>query len=412
MPQPTSLADGAHSLAVVLSGQVRTFVSPTVHQSIRNNVLDALCPTADTFLSTNGGACTIELFLCGSLGKGGCGSMAQKNAFRTQVTMTEYRAAIDSLVRRSTVDTLFKRATISVAHIDAADLPSAACDDSLQCGSDERRWCSGSQRSCSSSAIHPAITEWNTTAHRLVRKRVPLLDDGPFNSIVGVRTMKFHVSRLGVLRWMRCLRHLRTREAQRSTPFDWVLVARFDLGYFAPLPPLSAFTNQRGVHLPANHYSPLNDFFALMPREHAEVYLSTASQACCTSCWLRSPPLPWDQKIIDRSKQRRMPGLILDMFPHGPEQWLAAQLYVHAVPVYGGFFPIVLTRDRSARGRGGLMGECERHRVCNTTSVSYTQTAVGDLHPQRELPGDSWPPCPSDRVEQCARFFRPRSISH
>jgi hypothetical protein len=401
----------APSLAVVLSGQVRTFVSPKVYQHFRSKVLHALCPTSD--------ACAIELFLCSSLGKSGCSSMAERNSFRTQVTTSEFRTAVHALNQRSAIDALYRRSTIHIAHVDWEQPTS--CDDSLRCGMAERRWCSGPRRSCASSVIHPAIAAWNASISAISRnRRNPRLfedEDGPLASIVGVRTVRFPASRLGVLRWLRCLQHLHSREALRSTPFDWVLVARFDNGYFAPLPPLSAFTSQHGVHLPANHYSPLNDFFALMPRDYAEAYLSTASQACCTSCWLRSPPLPWDMRTIDRSNRSKSAGILLDVIPHGPEQWLAAQLFVHGVPVYGGFFPIVLTRTRASSTRAGqhhdgacqgrscaLTGECFRHRVCNTTSASYSQTAVSDLHPPQD--SEAWPPCPSDRVARCERFFQ------
>ena len=57
------------------------------------------------------------------------------------------------------------------------------------------------------------------------------------------------VTQLGLLRWLRCLPRVASREAARRRAFDWVLVARFDLLYFAPLPSLADFeAHGAGAH--------------------------------------------------------------------------------------------------------------------------------------------------------------------
>eukprot|EP00325_Prymnesiales_sp_UTEX-LB-985_P011989 CAMPEP_0174760520 /NCGR_PEP_ID=MMETSP1094-20130205/108815_1 /TAXON_ID=156173 /ORGANISM="Chrysochromulina brevifilum, Strain UTEX LB 985" /LENGTH=156 /DNA_ID=CAMNT_0015966461 /DNA_START=524 /DNA_END=994 /DNA_ORIENTATION=+ len=140
---------------------------------------------------------------------------------------------------------------------------------------------------------------------------------------------------------------------------------------------------------------------------------------CCADCWLRSEPLPWDSRTIARTKATHR--LALDVIPFGPEQMLGTQLYVHQVPVFAGYIPIALARWNSkSAGRGGnggmstgrrhkhdvhlgLRAECERHTVCNTSMVGWSQTATRDLRPDAD--GDNWPPCPTDRVSRCRRFL-------
>ena len=329
------------TLAVLLSGQVRTFVHDSVRNSFCGNVLDALCPDRQSCRA-------VELFLCA--GSGRCGSMAQQNGQHADVQAAEYQRVIMELQRCS------RTVTPHVAYFTPPEQTTAhrsVCDESLssiRCGEAEKAWCSGPRRRCDEhAAVHPALAAWNATVVGIRRGRGSSrnpVDPARLALVAAGKPLPLHKSQLGILRWMGCLAQLEARERARpGGRFDWVVVARFDLTYFAPLPPLRAFAaNGAGVHLPANHVSPLNDFFALMPRRHAGAYLSAASQACCNACWLRAPPLPWDGRTLARSARLKTPGLSLDVIPNGPEQWLGAQLYVQGVPVYAGYLPLALTR--------------------------------------------------------------------
>ena len=389
------------SLALLLSGQLRTFVHDAVLRSFCRNAIDALCEDRS--------CSTVELILCA--GSGQCGSSAQQNGQPTDVSTAEYRRTVAAL-----------RHCAQTSVVVVTPLEETTCDASISCGAEQKRWCTGPRRRCDEqSAVHPALSAWNASLFERSRGRLAYkarIDEARLALVRAGHPLSLHKSQLGILRWYRCLGRLETRErAREGGAFDWVVVARFDLSYFAPLPPLRAFAaHGRGVHLPANHLSPLNDFFALMPRVHADAYLSSACQACCNACWLRSPPLPWDARTL-----RRGGGGALDVILNGPEQWLGAQLHVHAVPVFAGYLPLALTRwsggrshppgrgvqpgGREVRRESAIEGECHRHRNCNTSSLGYTQTATRDLRPNAE---PDWPACPPDRVQACEAFFRPR----
>ena len=371
------------TVAAVFSGQVRTFMAPTVRASIRDELLHGLCPSVKD--------CALELFLCAELGH--CRSM--------QGTELGNSGSRSPTVPLHAFKSAWKEAlgNLPVGHI---NWPAENCTkdlDTFTCTAVHRRWCTGRRRAtCEAGGVaDPNLLRWNASHHSAnrvhrIRELQSLSAQGaPFTPPVPL---------LGMKRWLDCLPHVRARESARGYEFDWVLVARLDVGYFRPLPHLREF-GRRGVYVPANHYSPLCDLFGLVAREYADAYLSSMSQLCCLDCLFTSPLLPWQRRAMERGE----PGNVLSL---DAEALLAAQLYVHAVPVYGGFVPFALVRPHRpyfaarARARAGDSGgmysaECGRHALCDTASSAlWDFAALG-----ADAGGIGWPPCPADRKQAC-----------
>jgi len=160
--------------------------------------------------------------------------------------------------------------------------------------------------------------------------------------------------------------------------FDWVLISRFDVAFFARVPPLPRWAARAsGVHYPSNH-GIMSDHWALMPRAHADAYTSAVSQLCCFRC---AAPT-WNEAL------------------------LRTQLLVQGVPLHAGFVPWVLVR----RTNGSIAVDCEMQKVC-----THTCRRPSDAHPTTgaALP-PCWPPCPEEAttIRRCAHAFEGRLGSY
>ena len=173
-------------VAFVLSGQTRSFTDVVTRDSIRQNAIDALCPSP--------AECAAVLFLCAELGE--CRAVAAA----PPASASEFRAAAANFTSGLS------------SWIDATDHECASFSATLHCGADETAWCSGERRRCAAPA---------TAAE------VPL-----------------PTWALGMLRQRECLGAVARYEAANHADFGWVAFLRFDAGFFAPLPPLSAFAVQ------------------------------------------------------------------------------------------------------------------------------------------------------------------------
>ena len=263
------------SLAVVLSGQVRTFTSHRVGHSIRKNLIDALCPSDR--------ACAVELFMCAELGictsmRTRLGSMGSPSPI---VTVDELRNAWSAAF-----------GNLSVGHITWPPTNGTFCHaaSQLRCTPDEQRWCNGTRSQCDG-VTDPRLTAWAETPKGARHAgRIKQLEAAARSG----ETFEPPAPLLGQLRWLQCFQHVLAREARRHEGrFDWLVVTRFDVGFFFPLPPLHEYMRRPGVHVPSNHYSPLCDIFALMARSAADAYFSSIAQLCCLSCLWRAPLAPW-----------------------------------------------------------------------------------------------------------------------
>ncbi len=356
-------------LAAVLSGQVRSFVEPRTHLSIRRNLFAALCP--DT------AQCTIKLVLCVELGF--CNS-----------NFGDQRMAASSRRPASAVPLRRFRDAVSALGVGIATgphtWPSARCsreEQELRCGPTERRWCEGPRRRCGSrdgyGPIHPDLARWNVSRRH---RSIELSSQPPPNLQTPTKFVQ------GVVRWLKCLPRLLEAERALGEPFDWVAVIRPDVAFFDPLPSLRTFAQYgSGVFVAANQYSPISDLFALMPRTFAAAYLSAATQLCCLDCWWRTPPMPWTARALARGEHM--------ISVTSAEALLASQLWVAGVPVHAGYLPFTIVRPGPQQP---WSHECSRWRVCNTST-----SAVGDLEVGGRGP-KYWPPCDPARVERCRRF--------
>ena len=386
------------SLAVIISGQARTFTSKQVRQSIRRNLLDGLCPSLSE--------CTFELFFC--VGLGTCNSVYMRSNFgpgpAPALRLEELRAAWSETF-----------ADLPIGHLVwPVDGSCSTADELLHCTARDRRWCNGTRPLCDGE-VSPALKQGvvppplpppltRIAAERVARwRRIE-------EAVALGKPFQPPPSLLGMRRWLRCWPHVLARERIRPDgKFSWIAVVRPDVGYFLPFLPLSQYTRRPGVHVPANHYSPLCDLFALMVRRHAEAYLSAVSQLCCMNeCYWSAPVLPWVVRAARRERidapvmhssnlpTARQPLASTLTLPaaqsRGPEDILATQLYVNDVPVYGGFVPFSLVRRRAGGGPGKDMyvGECWRHEVCNTTTSALVDFGIR-----------GWPECPTDRATKC-----------
>ena len=116
----------AHRVAFVLSGQTRSFTDDVTRNSIRQNAIDALCPSP--------GECAAVLFLCAELGE--CRAVAAA----PPASASEFSAAAANF-------------TSGLASwIDATDHECASFSATLHCGADETAWCSGERRRCAAPA--------------------------------------------------------------------------------------------------------------------------------------------------------------------------------------------------------------------------------------------------------------------
>ena len=226
----TASATGARSgpqmrMAVLLTGQIRSFVVPAVWQSIGSAVY-GLCARAH---------CALELFLCPSElpVAGGASEREWLAAASGLGEMLRPHCLGGSCNARSRLATAATGATSPLAGSD----PSG---DGLGHGSgdDIGESCSGSGHAS-----------------------------------------QFMKDRKGaVIRWQ-CHRAMVIAERAHGSPFAWVAVLRFDVAYFGPLPAIASLP--RGVIVPANHGKGfgtsnssgwLSDHFALASRGAAARY--------------------------------------------------------------------------------------------------------------------------------------------
>ena len=372
----------AASLAALFVGQVRSFREPRVRSSIRLNLLDSLCPRGSV-------DCTIELFLCGGLGY-----CQNKHKSKTQQPPLISRSEYSEMVANFSVG-------MHVAHV---DWPRERCTDQerLRCSSRETRWCTGPKRkSCDSGRSRDPDSD--ATLLRNAPEFVRVEEEA--RSMFGIRVRQ---ELLGLLRLRGCVARIEGRESARGFGFDWVLVARFDVGYFAPVMPLATYLKQDrgGLYLPANIPWGLSDHWALLPRRFAEIYGDAISQLCCYSCWRLSPTLPWEELPAQAHP------LLIGMDPNGPEALLGTQLFVHGVRLLPGYVPWVIVRytlrtvDLVRQRHTGeyVAAECARHVGCN-----YTRRGEDGEPIPRPHFSDSpiWPACPDQvaRLAACATHF-------
>ena len=74
----------------------------------------------------------------------------------------------------------------------------------------------------------------------------------------------------------KCLEMIQKKEIQRGQPYQWVVVSRFDFRWLAPHPPLELLQADV-VWIPSGSdwEGGVNDRHAVMPRRHADAYLSS-----------------------------------------------------------------------------------------------------------------------------------------
>ena len=392
-------------LAVVISGQVRSFTDDITRRSIRRNAVDALCPP---------GTCVAELFFCAELGH--CYSVATQ----PPATMDEYVAA-----RADFAGGLQRILTPE---------PSMACDESearLDCSGATRQWCVGpkSRTKCPADfplrsaryAFRNAPAHLHRTFLSRTRERRLLLASVPAPSNVsrtyqacmvnqsGIQTCWRQPARalapsgaLGLLRLRGCYQHVIERERTRMPPrrYDWVTFLRFDMGFYKPLPSLAEFARiGAALFTPRSVNVGISDHWALVTRDHSDAYANAASQYCCLDCWLRDAIL---------SPANRTPVI-------KAEQVLGRQLLIHAVPTYTGAIPRVLVRKVSTHNATALttngtsnvyLADCFRRLCDSTCEASAASPRVG-----------CWPPCAGGgriidgvgEMDQCQSAFPSQS---
>ena len=340
----TSPAD----LAVLLSGQVRSFVDLAVRDSWRAH-LESLCA---------GASCTPHLFLCSDLG--GCDAVARQ----PPATAAEWRAAV---------------ADFSRGYRLAYENSSERCDHAeamMRCSSEEERWCTGPGKpSCDAD---DAQGNSSTLDSRQAKFAGAL---AKFRSRTSAgRSVRAPRHQLGFARWRHCFARVVAAEATSGRRYDWVLVSRFDVGFFGAPPPLATWAERgRGVFFPSNH-GIMSDHWALMGREHADAYMHTIAQLCCRG---RCAPPIWNEAL------------------------LRAQLVVAGVPLRPGFVPWVLLRRMT---NGSVVADCARHEKCALTcsrSPGHHAAVKVAGSPLPFVMPECWPPCPREEetLEQCARAF-------
>ena len=104
----------------------RSFTDAVTRNSIRQNAIDALCPSPTE--------CAAVLFLCAELGE--CRAVAAA----PPASASEFRAAAANYTSGLS------------SWIDATDHECASFSATLHCGADETAWCSGERRRCSAPA--------------------------------------------------------------------------------------------------------------------------------------------------------------------------------------------------------------------------------------------------------------------
>lgn len=342
-PRVRAGSDG-FSLAVVLSGIVRSFVTPLVHVSMRKNIIDALCA---------GQSCSgWDIFACGDLGTSAMGDVVRSPPARRDL----FRKAFADF---STNASRVNLSLTSVNSSEASGQLQISCKNAL-------RWCNGPGRGAVCEGQHVS------GAHRAAP------------------------GELGLLRQAQCFERVLQSESRRRRAYDWVVFLRFDVAFFHPIPPLASFALRgEGVFVADNHVmhplatvynlsassprlSSFSDHFAVVSRRFAVAYARAHVQGCCRPCWQHA-------RDVDHRLQPWTRG--------SGEEFLATQLNVHRVPVHFGFYPSLLVRVLTNRSL--FSAECFRQASC----CAHTQP--GAFRTANQL-GQCWPPCRPRRMAECA----------
>jgi len=84
-----------------------------------------------------------------------------------------------------------------------------------------------------------------------------------------------------------CMDQVRMLESVRGFQFDWVLRLRTDIFFNGSLGDIRAYSPSR-IHIRKPRYLDIDDRFALIPRQFADVYFSTRLSAASDYCWVSS----------------------------------------------------------------------------------------------------------------------------
>lgn len=371
-------------VAAVFAGEVRSFVEPSVHDSIRRNALDALCAN---------GECDLEVLLCGA--RGGCnGKWWGRHINLLSVSEAGYRSAAARLVDGLTA-------------IPGPKLDSS-CDDSdwaLKCGQHEvSRWCRDWSEFNNGSDLERVTAPSDDQLHR--RREPPKCASSMTHTLSMEKAPQpgqLWIGLMGMMRWRRCYAFVEQREREVGRQFDWTMVMRFDVAFFKPLPPLSVFaTSGHGVHVANNHYGLMSDHWALMPHSASAAYMQAVSQTCCVGCWGSLNDMARAQDSVVSAKMDRISHSLLKKggVPKQeavtPEKALFSQMVFNRIKAFPGHIPIVLVRPKpvadGATRVSGHLAECFRQNTC---FCGKSASCV--------------PACNANRVADCKAFFASRS---
>jgi hypothetical protein len=345
MPSTVALPN----VAAVLSGEIRAFVLPEVHMSIRKNVLDALCPTPS--------ACKPEVFACPSRDNCPPYSYWSRSSVQLRAAGPTTAKLLAATLRSFSSDGLaLTHVPASCANLHAL-LPTCFSD------SQASELCSAATSGVQSRCRNTVRSAGSTSAAaHLLNETVSLTNVSAWGNVGHVNA------------W-RCYQQVKARERERGVLFDWIVRLRFDVAFFEPLPSLLVLTlSGRGVYVADNHERTFADQFALIAREFADAYFDSTQMRCCTS--------------VNRCLTRLIGSYFL---PQNPEQGLQASLWVRRVPVKFGYIPWVLVRQ-AGRGHTGAVANCYVHKECCAHNGK-----------QRVFGASCMPPCPSihQRLERC-----------
>ena len=212
----------------------------------------------------------------------------------------------------------------------------------------------------------------------------------------------------GALARWRCHRKVVAAERALGYMFDWVVVMRFDVGYFGKLPSLSSLPS--GVTIPANHgqnfgesrtHGWMSDHFAVASRYYSTLYCYHPCQAV--------------EHIVQHGGSAATRA--------AAEEALEAHLSATKTPVHLRYVPWVLVRALDDNAGALYAAECWRHIPC---CVRPTSKGMSELDSGKGLVGllrsssarsasacrhvisrgSESGSCPTDRSQRCERHFQ------